>query len=367
MGGSDLAYEPVGSPDRRALLRARADRDDTAITKALLALVFGDPDWAWVQDQCLELMAEHSSSEQCRYAAVLCLGHLVAIHHEIDHDRVLPALAALQDDPSPRVRERVEIFFEELAPIELMLPYRPFVAPDIEEFERARREHDVRVLCRQLAAMWWRGFDWRWLEDRCLELTSYPDPEVRRMATACLTRLTNSHEQSPFETILPALRRARTDDALRQILDEFGDLFAARVDVDGYKPWVEPDRAALTRALNGGDAGGVGVQLTALALEDPSWRWVQDVCLRLVHERDPRVRVSAVRALEVLVHFRGRFDRDDIISSLGELDSDEALADPLRDFFVMLEDADLSASHGAIALSDADKSTRHREPPEPSA
>lgn len=360
MGASDLAYEPVGPPDRSALLRARVDHDDTAITKALLALVFGDPDRAWVQDQCLELIAEHSSSEQCRYIAVLCLGHLVTFHHEIDYDKVLPVLTALGEDPSPRVRERVEIFFEELAPIEPMLPYLPPTVPDTAEFARARREQDVSTLCRQLTAMWRKDPNWRWVEERCVDLVSYPDAEVRRVATACLINLTHSHRHSPLERILPALRRARKDDSLHGLLDEFAGSFVAKVDVDGYSPWIEPDRGELDRALDSGDAGAVGVQLTALALEDPSWRWVQDVCLRLLHDRDPRVRVSVVRSLENLVFFRSRLDQDDVVPVLREHESDEALAEPLRDFFTTLEEASLSEPGRAIAPSDADRSP---EPP----
>lgn len=364
MGASDLVYEPVGPPDRSALLRARAEHDDTAITKELLALVFGDPDWAWVQDQCLALLAEHPSSEQCRYIAVLCLGHLATFHREIDYDKVLSVLTTLREDPSPRVRERVEIFFEELAPIQPILPYLPPAVPDIAEFERARREHDVSALCRQLVAMWCGESGWQRLEERCLDLLTYPDAEVRRIATAYLTRLTTSDEHLPFETILPALRSAREDESLRDLLDKFADSLAAKVDVDGYSPWVEPDRNELGRALDDGDAGAVGIQLTALALEDPSWRWVQEVCVRLLHDRDPRVRVSAVRSLENLLFFRGRLDQDDVVPVLRELDPDEALAEPLRDFFTTLEDVDVSASHGAIALSDdADGSTQPPEPP----
>ncbi|MBO0827943.1 MAG: hypothetical protein J2P24_09185 [Streptosporangiales bacterium] len=341
MGASDLAYEPVGPPDRSALLRARVDHDDTAITKELLALAFGDPDWAWVQDQCLALITERSSSEQCRYIAVLCLGHLVTFHHEIDYDKVLPVLTSLREDPSPRVRERVEIFFEELAPIEPMLQYLPPTVLDNAEFERAQREHDVSALCRQLAAMWRRDPDWRRVEERCVDLVSYPHPEVRRVATVCLVHLTTSHRHSPYESILPALRRVREDDSLRDLLDEFADSFAANVDVDGYSPWIEPDRGEFGRALGSGDAGAAGVQLTALALEDPSRRWVQDVCLRLLHDRDARVRVIAVRSLENLVFFRGRLDRDEVVPVLRELHSDDALAEPLRDFFATLDEVDL--------------------------
>ena len=76
--------------------------------QALLSLAYHDPDWRWVQDRCLEKLA--NSSPEVRNMAALCLGHLARIHRSLELERVLPVLTTLVDDPivGPSARDALD-------------------------------------------------------------------------------------------------------------------------------------------------------------------------------------------------------------------------------------------------------------------
>ena len=66
------------------------------ITDALVRVALNDPDWRWVQEQCLTFV--NSPTSDVRRLAVTCLGHLARIHGELDRERVLPLLNDLRND-----------------------------------------------------------------------------------------------------------------------------------------------------------------------------------------------------------------------------------------------------------------------------
>jgi hypothetical protein len=55
-------------------------------------------DWRWVEERALQLL--QSADVEVRGAAVTALGHLARIHRRLDLERVVPALAALRNDPA---------------------------------------------------------------------------------------------------------------------------------------------------------------------------------------------------------------------------------------------------------------------------
>jgi hypothetical protein len=83
--------------DRAAVESTLRGSDSTAICRALVAAALHDPDWAWVQEHCLRLLAAPNSD--VRGVAATCLGHLARIHGTLDQDRVEPKLRELRKDP----------------------------------------------------------------------------------------------------------------------------------------------------------------------------------------------------------------------------------------------------------------------------
>lgn len=339
MEDSRRVYVEIGDPDRAAFEAARRCRDLGRASDELVALAFYDPDASWVQEQCLRLIAEERASEQARYIAVICLDHLLRIHEYLDFDRVLAVIDELQEDPSEWVRGAVQTFLRRYAEFQPLRAYLPLPEPDREAYLEAMRHSDRHAALRTLLALSRDEDTVSFAEKECYRLAADDDDETRRVAAVALRNAFVTADRLDFRRANPLIRNLRLDPVLEKPLRSLTNLIELRTDVDGYTPSVEPDREELTKALDRGDAGTVGVQLTALALEDGSWRWVQDVCLRLLHDRDPRVRVLAVRSLENLVYFRGVLDKDAAVAVLHDLEADEALAEPLQSFFAVLEDA----------------------------
>lgn len=82
---------------------------------ALLSLAFHDPDWRWVQEQCLHY-AKHRSVA-VRGQAALCLGHLARIHRALDLKVAMPVLRELASKPETRGQAA-----DALSDIEIFIP-----------------------------------------------------------------------------------------------------------------------------------------------------------------------------------------------------------------------------------------------------
>jgi hypothetical protein len=106
-------YKDTQPLDRDALISRLRSKDDADVCHALVAAALHDPDWRWVQAQCVAL-AEHPSS-QVRYLVAVCFGHLARIHRQIDRERVDAVLEKLALDPIPEVRHGVECARDDFA------------------------------------------------------------------------------------------------------------------------------------------------------------------------------------------------------------------------------------------------------------
>lgn len=340
MEDKDRVYVEVGEPDRAAFEAARVSRDQLRMSDELVALAFHDPDAAWVQEQCLRLIEEEDASEQARYVAMVCLDHLLRIHDSLDFDRVLPVIHDIQDDASESVRGAVHTFVRRAAEYLPFRAYLPLPEPDQSAYVALRESADRHAALGMLLALSRDDDTARFAETECRQLLQNDDDESRRVAAVGLKNVFVITDRLDFARVNPLIRGLRRDPVLAEPLASLAGSVTQRLDVDGYSPWVEPDRDELTSALDRGDAAVVGAQLTALTLEDASWRWVQDVCLRLLHDRDPRVRVVAVRSLEHLAYFRRVLDRDAVVPVLRDVRSSEELAEPIEEFFAALEAVD---------------------------
>jgi hypothetical protein len=82
--------------------------DPGVLCNALVRVTYHDPDWRWVQTQCMRLAAH--SDKNVRGLAVSCLGHLARIHGVLDTEEVLPLLNELLTDPevAPRAEDALD-------------------------------------------------------------------------------------------------------------------------------------------------------------------------------------------------------------------------------------------------------------------
>ncbi|TQJ26143.1 HEAT repeat protein [Micromonospora sp. A202] len=89
-------YEPAPAT-HDTVTAALAAGDIDTLTDSMVGLALHDADWRWCQDFYLRVL-DHPE-EDVRATAAICLGHLARIHHQLDTDRVLPALRARLRDP----------------------------------------------------------------------------------------------------------------------------------------------------------------------------------------------------------------------------------------------------------------------------
>jgi hypothetical protein len=80
-------------PEIESLLRSC---DGTEIADALLSASYYDPDWRWVQGQCLAF--SRHEDQNVRSVAAICFGHLARIHRQLDLELVLQRLVEMRSD-----------------------------------------------------------------------------------------------------------------------------------------------------------------------------------------------------------------------------------------------------------------------------
>jgi len=101
-----MQYEDPGPLDRETVTSRLLSDDEADVCRTLVAAALHDPDWRWVQSQCVAL-AEHPSS-WVRRTVPICFGHIARIHRQIDRERVESVLDRLATDPVPEVRGCVQ-------------------------------------------------------------------------------------------------------------------------------------------------------------------------------------------------------------------------------------------------------------------
>jgi hypothetical protein len=92
-----LIYEAPREVSRDEAQSIFDSGDTSAICKSLVGLAFYEPDWKWVQDQCVEF-STHPNAD-VRRVSVLCLSHLARIHRALDLEEVSSTLQRLKNDP----------------------------------------------------------------------------------------------------------------------------------------------------------------------------------------------------------------------------------------------------------------------------
>jgi hypothetical protein len=90
----------VADQPRDVIIRDLYSDDPERISAALYSAAYHDPDWRWVQDECLRLLKHHDVG--VRWTAATCLGDLALFHKTLDLPRVLPELFDACKDESIR-------------------------------------------------------------------------------------------------------------------------------------------------------------------------------------------------------------------------------------------------------------------------
>jgi hypothetical protein len=106
---ADLEYKPVPELSRATLEHDLASEDPAKISAALYSATYHDPDWHWVQEQCLRFLKHPHVG--VRWNAATCLGDLAMFHKTLDLPRVLPELMEACDDENIRDAAETSISF----------------------------------------------------------------------------------------------------------------------------------------------------------------------------------------------------------------------------------------------------------------
>jgi hypothetical protein len=93
-----MEYREPSPVERKLAERLLYSDDPDRIRETLVALAFYEPDWQWVQEECLRLTNHENWS--IRAVAATCLGHLARVHRRLDLNRVLPRLEELKAEAS---------------------------------------------------------------------------------------------------------------------------------------------------------------------------------------------------------------------------------------------------------------------------
>jgi hypothetical protein len=132
MVGYGMRYEPVQFYTRETAEAAFARDDPTELNRVLLGLSWYEPDWRWVQEQCIRY--SRHPHEHVRGVVPICFSYLARINRDLDVDAVFPVLEVLQADHSPWVAGNATEYVEDIKGLLFgIVNGLPFVRP--EEFE----------------------------------------------------------------------------------------------------------------------------------------------------------------------------------------------------------------------------------------
>jgi hypothetical protein len=90
-------YHEVTPIERSEAEAIFASASTARICDALVRSTYFDPDWRWVEMQCLHLLERNEAA--LKKIAMTCLGNLAEFHRCIDHELVVPRLQEMLKIP----------------------------------------------------------------------------------------------------------------------------------------------------------------------------------------------------------------------------------------------------------------------------
>lgn len=94
-----------------------------------------------------------------------------------------------------------------------------------------------REICYALIRLVYHDPDWKWLQEKCMEMSQVSDLDVAGLAVTCLGHIARIHCTLELERVLPVLKALRARPELAGIVDDAFD------DIEMYMD-VEIDRSA---------------------------------------------------------------------------------------------------------------------------
>jgi len=113
-----LQYEEAARMTHEQLLEAFNSDDPLRIEPALWSATHDEPDWRWLQDQCLRFL--DSPDQSVRWAAASCLGVIAMTRGKLDVERVIPRLeeAGREEAIRPAVEDSLSYIREKSGVLE---------------------------------------------------------------------------------------------------------------------------------------------------------------------------------------------------------------------------------------------------------
>lgn len=74
--------------------------------------------------------------------------------------------------------------------------------------------NEPQTICCTLVNVAFHDPDWRWVQDKCLELAQHPDSAVRQIAATCLGHVARIHQKLDLEKVAPVLNQLLLDSEL---------------------------------------------------------------------------------------------------------------------------------------------------------
>ncbi len=92
-----------------------------------------------------------------------------------------------------------KLIYHEVLPITRQKANKVFRADNPEE------------IVNTLLSVAYHDSDWRWAQEKCIELTNHPNPNVRGIAALCFGHIARVHNQLDLKIVLPIVNRLLKD------------------------------------------------------------------------------------------------------------------------------------------------------------
>jgi len=100
------------------------------------------------------------------------------------------------------------------------LKYEPVEPVPREEIMRLFDSDDASCISSALYSAAYHESDWRWVQSQCLRFLTHQNPQVRWAAATCLGDMAVFHHELDLAIVLPALREAFNDPAIRATVQD---------------------------------------------------------------------------------------------------------------------------------------------------
>lgn len=70
---------------------------------------------------------------------------------------------------------------------------------------------DSKEICANLVSLALNDTHWKWVQQKCIDYSDDPDPEVRGVAVTCLGHIARLHRELDVDVVVPVIQRLMHD------------------------------------------------------------------------------------------------------------------------------------------------------------